>query len=214
MPEAIIRSCLKNRLVRTGLLTVKNGIYCVTESFKLSNSAEIDADFEKSRKEYDEIIGRLYDYCSNNGLLDVNKLALEEGFENYLTRPDKNTQHAITIARFIVEHEDEQGFKDKLDNIEEGLILYTGIRYSPDLSTLGNWRGDLIIFLDAEHLFSATGLNGVLYKSLFDNFNDLINDVNRNKKNGNITLRYLEETNKYIEAFFYAAKKLSNEKGV
>jgi hypothetical protein len=211
MPEAIIRSCLRKRLIQTGLLSIKNGIYYVSEPFEFSSN--IDTDFEISRKEYAEIIRRLYDYCSDNGLLDVNKRVLEEDFENYLTRPDKNNQHTNDIARFIVEYENELGFKDKLDKIEEGLILYTGIRYSPDLSTLGNWRGDLIIFLDAEHLFSATGLNGVLYKSLFDDFYDLVSDVNRNKKNGKITLRYLEETDSDIEAFFYAAQKIVERKG-
>ncbi|MBY8165849.1 hypothetical protein KW507_04110 [Vibrio fluvialis] len=211
LPEAIIKSCLRKRLVQSGILTLNNGIYSVAENF--GSSSTFDSDFQKSRNEYDEIVTRIHKFCSDNGLLDVRKKDIEESLETYLTRPDKNDNFAREIANFIITFESESGFKDKLDRIEEGLILYTGIRYSPDLSTLGSWRGDLIIFLDSEHLFNATGLNGTLYKSLFDDFNDLVCEVNRNKKGGRIELKYLEETSSDIESFFYAAEKIVERKG-
>lgn len=206
IPEAIIRSCLRNRLVRAKSLNLQNGIYSVTQA--LSSDAEFDADFEVSRNEYNEIIERLHGFCSENGSLILDKREIEKSLEVYLTRPDKNDKYGNDIARFIVTFENESGFRDKLGRIEEGLIIYTGIRYSPDLSTLGSWRGDLTIFLDAEHLFNATGLNGTLYKKIFDDFNELVGEINRNKKGGRITLRYLEETENDIESFFYAAQKI------
>lgn len=211
LPEAIIRSCLKKRLVKAGMLTLKSGMYSVTQTF-ISNT-EFNADFQKSRNEYDEIITRIHKFCSDDGLLDVPKGDIEKSLETYLTRPDKNDKFASEIAKFIVTFENEAGFTDKLDKIEEGLILYAGIRYSPDLSTLGSWRGDLTIFLDSEHLFNATGLNGTLYKSLFDDFNNLVCEVNRNKKGGRIELKYLAETASDIESFFYAAEKIVEKKG-
>lgn len=211
LPEAIIKSCLRKRLVQTKALTLNNGIYSVSNNF--SSSSTFNSDFQESRNEYDEIVQRLHDFCSDNGLLNIRKEEIEESLETYLTRPDKNDKFAKDIANYIIKFENEPGFKDKLDRIEEGLILYTGIRYSPDLSTLGSWRGNLIIFLDSEHLFNATGLNGVLYKTLFDDFNDLVNEVNRNKKGGRIELKYLEETSSDIESFFYAAEKIIERKG-
>ncbi len=211
IPEAIIKSCLRKRLVQPDFLTLKNGTYTVTQTLELSK--DFDSDFESSRNEYEEIISRLYLFCSDNGLLDVNQKDLEKDLESYLTRPDKNNKHANDIARFIVTYEHEAGFKEKLNKIEEGLILYAGIRYSPDLSTLGSWRGELIIFLDLEHLFNAVGLNGVLYKLLFDDFYELINEVNRNKKGGKITLKYFEETGSDIEAYFFAAQKIVERNG-
>ena len=211
LPEAIIKSCLRNRLVKTNSLNLQNGIYTVTQAF--SPGVEFNEDFQVSRNEYDEIIERLHNFCSDNGLLNVDKVGIEKSLEVYLTRPDKNDKYGNDIARFIVTFENEPGFRDKLGKIEEGLIIYTGIRYSPDLSTLGSWRGDLTVFLDAEHLFNATGLNGNLYKKLFDDFNNLVGEVNRSKKGGRITLKYLEETESDIESFFYAAQKIVERQG-
>jgi hypothetical protein len=211
LPEAIIRSCLRNRLVRANVLNLNNGAYSITQEFSID--AEFDADFQASRNEYDEIIKRLLDFCSDNGLLNIDLREIEKSLEVYLTRPDKSDKYGNDIARFIVTFESESGFREKLGRIEEGLIIYTGIRYSPDLSTLGSWRGDLTVFLDAEHLFNATGLNGPLYKRLFDDFNELVGEINRNKKGGKIALRYLEETENDFESFFYAAQKIVEREG-
>lgn len=211
LPEAVIRSCLRNRLVRANALNLHNGIYSVTEKFSVGS--EFEADFQVSRSEYDEIIERLHNFCSDNGLIDIELKDIEKSLEVYLTRPDNNDKYGNDIARFIVTFESESGFRDKLERIEEGLIIYTGIRYSPDLSTLGSWRGDLTVFLDSEHLFNATGLNGPLYKKLFDDFNELVGEINRNKKGGKITLRYLEETENDVESFFYAAQKIVEREG-
>ncbi|WJG09388.1 hypothetical protein [Aliiglaciecola sp. LCG003] len=211
LPEAIVKSCLRKRLVKAGLITLNSGIYSVAENF--ISSSTFNSDFQKSRNDYDEIVTRIHRFCNDNGLLGIQKEDVEKSLETYLTRPDKNDKLANEIANFIITYESESGFKDKLDRIEEGLILYTGIRYSPDLSTLGSWRGNLTIFLDSEHLFNAAGLNGTLYKSLFDDFNDLVCEVNRNKKGGRIELKYLEETSSDIESFFYAAEKIVGRQG-
>lgn len=212
LPEAIVKSCLKKRLVQAEMLTHKNGIYCTTE--KLISNSTFNTDFQKSRSEYDEIITRIIKFCGENGLFNIQRMDIEESLESYLTRPDKNDKFLKEIAKFIITFDSEPGFKEKLDRIEEGLIIYAGIRYSPDLSTLGSWRGDLTIFLDLEHLFNATGLNGTLYKTLFDDFNELVHEVNRNKKGGKIELRYLDETASDIESFFYAAEKIIERKGI
>jgi len=213
LPEAIIKSCLKRRLVKAGILALNSGMYSVLEEF-VSDDATFEADFKESRNDYREIIKRIRQFCSNERLLDISEKDIEKSLELYLTRPDRNDKLSNEIAKFIVTYESEPGFKDKLDRIEEGLILYAGIRYSPDLSTLGSWRGNLVIFLDSEHLFNAAGLNGILYKSLFDDFNSLVREVNQNKKGGRIELKYLDETAEEIESFFYAAEKIVERKTV
>lgn len=211
IPEAIIRSCLRNRLVKSNSLNLQKGIYSVTQ--ELSSDANFDSDFEVSRNEYNEIIERLHGFLSENGLLNLDKREIEKSLEIYLTRPDKNDKYGNYISSFIVTFENESGFREKLGRIEEGLIIYAGIRYSPDLSTLGSWRGDLTVFLDAEHLFNATGLNGTLYKKIFDDFNELVFEINRNKKGGRISFRYLDETENDIESFFYAAERIVEREG-
>jgi hypothetical protein len=206
IPEAIIKSCLRKRLVKSGDLVLERGVYTVTETFKRHSS--FDADFSNSKSDYTNVIDRLSIYCSSSALIEINRNELEADFEDYLLRPDKKNKHTSEIANFVLTNENDLEFINKINNIEEGLILYTGIRYSPDLSTLGQWRGDLIVFLDSEHLFSAVGLNGGLYKTIFEDFYKLADEASRNKKGGRITLRFFEETGDEIERFFFAAQKI------
>ena len=49
IPEAIIRSCLRNRLVKANLITLKSGVYSVTKDF-ISNTNFVE-DFKNSRDE-------------------------------------------------------------------------------------------------------------------------------------------------------------------
>ncbi|CAM4062382.1 hypothetical protein [Pseudoalteromonas byunsanensis] len=210
LPEAIVKSCLKKRLVKEQLLTRQYGSYNTTSLS--TNNTQFQEDFERSRCEYDDVITKLNAFCSKSGLKDINLRELEDCFERSLTRPDLSNKYSQCIAKFIVAFQHESGFTEKLRKIEEGLILYTGIRYSPDLSTLGCWKGSLTVFLDTEHLFNAVGYNGSLYKTLFDDFYNLTNEVNRSKKSGKIELKYFEETDREIESFFYSAINIVEKK--
>jgi hypothetical protein len=210
IPEAIIKSCLKKRLVKSGDLVLESGAYTVSETFKIHSSFDID--FQSSKRDYANVIDRLSFYCSNSGRIEINRNQLEANFEDYLLRPDKKNKHTSEIANFVVANENDLEFINKINNIEEGLILYTGIRYSPDLSTLGQWRENLIVFLDSEHLFSAVGLNGGLYKTIFEDFYKLANEASGNKKGGKISLKFFEETGEDIEKFFFAAQKIISGK--
>ncbi|MBU4526543.1 MAG: hypothetical protein KUA37_02070 [Desulfomicrobium sp.] len=206
IPNAVVSSCLKNRLKKSGEINFYDGIYTVTEKFDKNQS--IFERIEDSKFYYKEIIENLLSYAVYvlNKKVDVERL--KSDFKEYLVRSGRDSEYTGVITRFLIENEFSSGFKEKLGQIEEGLILYAGIRYTPDLSSLGQWKNNLVIFLDTEHLLSAAGLNGVLYKKVFDDFNSLINDVNQKKNNGKISLRYFSETNDDIINFFYAAEKI------
>jgi len=137
------------------------------------------------------------------------EIKIISSFNEYLLDENISSEYAEYISHFLLSHQTDDGFKETLNQIEEGLVLYAGIKYSSDLSTLGAWSSNLVVFFDTEHLFSATGLNGVLYKKIFDDFNSLVKEVNSNKRKGvTISLRYFDETNKEVESFFYAAEKI------
>lgn len=207
IPEAIIRTCLRGRLKKNNELDLNDGIFTVTDFFDKSNS--IQSELTASNEEYEEIKNKLISHAQNYALVEVNSDKLLSCFRNYLLNKSVPEEYAGYIAYFILKHESESGFKEKLNKIEEGLILYAGIQYAPDLSELGHWRNNLIIFLDTEHLFSAVGLNGVLYKQIFDDLNTLVRDVNLAKgKSGKISFRYFPDTKNEVDAFFYAAEKI------
>lgn len=207
IPEAIIRSCLRNRLKRNNELDIKKGLFTITDLFEKSN--DIQSKFKASNDEFKEIKKKLIEHVGMYAVAEINNDRLVNCFQDYLLNKSVPELYAGYIAHFILKNENEADFKEKLNRIEEGLILYAGIQYSPDLSELGHWRGDLTVFLDTEHLFSATGLNGVLYKQIFDDLNTLVRDVNHAKrKRGKISFRYFPDTKNEVDSFFYAAEKI------
>ncbi|HAI96788.1 MAG: hypothetical protein CL866_08180 [Cycloclasticus sp.] len=210
IPDAVINTCLRNRLKKNGELSLEKGMYSVTD--KLDRGKSIQTEYDTTKDEYDEITRDLVKHVRKITLVEIDGAEEEKiisCFNEYLLDENVSSEYADYISHFLLSNQGNEDFKKKLNQIEEGLVLYAGIKYSGDLSTLGMWNGNLIVFLDTEHLFSATGLNGVLYKKIFDDFNALIKEVNANKrKSGTISLRYFDETNKEVESFFYAAEKI------
>jgi len=67
----------------------------------------------------------------------------------------------------------------------------------------------LDIYLNMEILFHFAGYNGTLYKTLIDDLHSLIKEINAKQKY--IHLKYLPETKKEIESFFYSAENVINK---
>ena len=207
LPEAVVSTCLRKRLKGSGELTLDKGTYSVTDKFNKQNS--IQTDFHSSKSDYGHIIERLIEHLKKYSTQTIERSKLEDAFKKYLLNEKLVNDYSAHIAQFLIANQNDPGFKEKVNRIEEGLILYAGIKSTPDLATLGSWRGNLLVFLDTEHLFSAAGLNGELYKKIFDEFHDLVREVNGKKgKNGRITLKFLEETNDEVHNFFHAAEKI------
>lgn len=207
IPEAVIKTCLRNRLKKSGELSLKDGVFSVTSDFDKNNN--IQSELNSSQGEYEEVTQKLIEHAQRYTVDNIDTEKLLNCLSSYLLNKNIPEDYLGYIAHFILKNENNPLFKEKLNRIEEGIILYTGIQYSPDLSYLGNWRGDLSIYLDTEHLFSATGLNGILYKQVFDDFYELIQEINfKKRKGGKISLRYFQETKNEVDSFFYAAEKI------
>jgi hypothetical protein len=210
IPDAVINTCLKKRLKKNNELVLERGIYSVTDKFDKGKS--IQKEYDSTKEEYDAITNILVEHVKKRSKIEIDseeEKKIISNFNDYLLDENISSKYAKDISHYLLSHQAEEGFKEKLNQIEEGLVLYAGIKYSTDLSTLGAWNSNLVVFLDTEHLFSATGLNGVLYQKIFDDFNSLVKEVNANKRKGvTISLRYFDETNKEVESFFYAAEKI------
>lgn len=206
LPQAVINTCLKKRLKKSGELSLDRGTYNVADDFDRNKS--INSSLDTLQNEYNEIINNLISHVRSLSAIDVNDDTLKYSFNEYILNNKASGEYVNYINHYLLKHQFDEGFKERLNKIEEGLVLYSGIKYSPDLSSLGHWDSDLIIFLDTEHLFSATGLNGVLYKKIFDDFKSLVEEINSKKGNrGKIKLQYFKEICAEVDRFFYAAEK-------
>lgn len=117
------------------------------------------------------------------------------------------------ISAYVLAKQQDSNYRELLNTIKEGLILYQGINYTADINQLGSWNNDLTIYLGTEHLFNALGYNGILYKEIFDDFNKLVFEINNSHKKSNskrkkIELKYLEETKIEIDNFFQTAESI------
>ncbi|QXN63869.1 hypothetical protein [Serratia fonticola] len=210
IPEAVVKSCLKNRIKKKGLLRFDNGKYYVTEKFERSNI--LKASYEKVKEEQGyikELLIKFVNSVSKEELVQEQLNQILSDFYSYLIHDRKQSENSLVISQFIIKNSENPLFTDKLNKVEEGLILYGGICYSSDLVNAEPWRNDFQIALDTELLFDAAGLNGEIHFRMFTEFFDLVKGLrDRSGNKSKIELKYFEETKNEVEGYFYAAEKI------
>jgi hypothetical protein len=218
IPESVVKSSIRSKLVKKGIATNERGQYFVDLS-KIETDNKIISEFELNKNIHSDIINQLIEYIE--GLDDIKLDANEQSiiynnFNSFLMGNGVSDKYAKYISSFVITKKINSEFTKMLNIIKEGLILYNGIRYTANLNDLGNWNTDLTIFLDTEHLFNAAGFNGMVYQTIFDDFLKLTKEINYNNINRNgkkkIHLKYFEETNDKVIAFFYAAEQIVKNK--
>ena len=218
IPESVIRYTVKNRL--KGLYEKKDGYYYfdsnVSEGFK-----QLDENFRRISETHNNIFDDLVAFVKSelkisqkNIILDLDNLF--EDFNRYLLGEGSSEDYSKFISAFVIKNQLNKDFIRSLNSIKEGIILYQGIKYTPDFNDLGKWTTELTIFLNTELLFSALGYNGTLCEEIFNDFYSLtreINSLSLNKdKKKLIELKYFNETADEINNFFLTAELIKNGK--
>lgn len=157
---------------------------------------------------------------NNKFIYDLNRY-IEEQLEKKLTGEDRreiirvfmdfmldntkinDSRFFAYISSYILDKQSDKIFIYNLQTIKEAVILYIGLKY--DSGTFV-WKDKLTIYLNIEILFHATGFDGEVQELLFEDFSNIIKDVNY--KNKNISLKYLPQTNDEINYFFNTAEKI------
>lgn len=137
---------------------------------------------------------------------------LENNFYEFILDNGFSEEFSNYISVFFIKNEHNDRFKEILLNIKEGLILYEGIKYTPDLNELGNWKNNLTIYLGTEYLFNSQGLNGELFQEFFYDFFKLVQEINSKNKGKlkTIELKYFTETKNEIDKFFTTAELIKS----
>lgn len=210
IPEAVVKTCLRKRMKRENLLSFSGGNYAVTEIFDIKN--DLNKDYDEVKSEQDIITNALIDYVGQElgeELTPSKKQELLNDFYAYFIPEKKVNTNSVIISKFIVKHSKDSFYTEKLNKVEEGLILYSGICFSPDLVNVESWKNDFQLILDTEVLFDAVGLNGDIHERIFSEFHSLVFELSqRSVGKSKIEMRFLEETKREIDDFFYAAEKI------
>jgi len=208
LPEAVVKTALKRRLIKSGFLFLNYGEYSV-KSIDSKINPEFEANYERKKSIYKETEEQIISHISEREDRIIGEDEIEDirdTIKNFLLgtfTTDKYSQH---ISSFIIKNRNNIQVKQRLNDIKEGLVLYTGIRYTADLNELGKWNTELTIFLDTEILFYFAGFSGVIYQEIFNDFFKLVNEINHSSNIKKIKLKYFEETEKEINDFFHVAE--------
>lgn len=155
----------------------------------------LSEDLKRSDNNIQNVLDLLYQYVEkrrNYILTEPEKHKLENDFSNFLLTNRAEDDDAITISSFVVDNCNSTIVQKTLDEMREGVILYSGLSYSPMNDASKNWKNQLNVYLDTELLFHASGLNGELNKKVFDDFKALVDEVNADsqKKSGRKLIRF------------------------
>lgn len=212
IPESVLRTTLKNRLKDIVTKEFDNFHF---DSLLLSDYQGFKSNVESIDDKQNNILTELYGYTEAKKGIELSQIEKNKVFENFshfLMDNGYSDKYSDIISSFVISKETDIAFKEELRAIKEGLILYQGINYSADINQLGSWNDKLTIYLSTEHLFNCLGYNGLLFREIFDDFLNLVNEINRShsKQVGNklIELKFLDETNAEIDHFFKSAESI------
>lgn len=205
IPESVVETALKK------ICSKKNCEYSIKEDVVLPN----DKDTYIIKKSNDELIDKLTQYIEekiNIKLSSSEREVLIQSFCEFIIEDTTQVKYSEYISAFIIENQNNTDISEQLRTIKEGVILYTGIKYNDNIAEIGSWNYDFTIYLEQEMLFHFIGYNGDLYKRLFNDFLDLVKEVNRKARKEIIKLRYFPEVENNINKFFTIAQRIADGK--
>ena len=209
IPQPLVSYILRNKLKEE--IKRSTGQYVVNDPSSL-NGRQFSEQQRNLQNDYENIFIGLYTYIETikaHRLEDSEKGKIKTDFINYLLKQG-SSDYLDLFSAFIVSNQYQKNFTEKLNLVTEGLVVYSGIQYkSPeDINQLGNWKNSLTIYLDTEQLFNLAGYNDEYYKKTFDDFYNLVTEVNRKSGRKIIFLKYFEEIQIEVEKYFLIAERI------
>ncbi len=212
IPKAVVETSLR----RLKFIEKNQGKYTVTDISKINNK-NVQTKQQTIQSNNETIINNLFRFIETEKkttLSEKDKEKVSHSFCCFLLDLNNGNEFIEYITSFILKNESDSLFKNQLNLIREGVILYSGIKYNNNLNDLGTWRTELTIFIDTEILFHIAGFNGELYQNLANDFLSYVREINQKAQKKLIKLKYFEEVKNDIENFFTKARYLfeGNEK--
>ena len=178
-----------------------------------ANGVQGNTAFQAYRQQSEEkskgIIDALLRYADEKGVQDLRKDKLAQELIAFVLDEEGDSQYLQIIGQFILANENNRKVTDMISAIREGSILYSGLAFN--ISEFGSLKHPITLFLDTEILFDIAGLNGVLFKTLADDFLRLVNDANHGGKV--ITLKFFSKVEDDIDQFYGRAELIVSGRG-
>lgn len=201
-PIAVIRTALKS-------IPQVGRDHHVYKAIGLQGNANFQFYRQQSEEKSQSITDSLITYADGKGVLNLRKDKLAQELIAFVLDEDGDPQYQQIIGEFVLANENNKSITDTISAIREGSILYSGLAFN--ISEFGSISQPITLFLDTEILFDIAGLNGVLFKTLADDFLKLVDDANRGETV--ITLRFFSKVADDIDQFYGRAEKIVSGRG-
>lgn len=206
LPLAVIKRSL-NRL---------NFLHKERTSYTINPDVAFDAQsiLEETKRESIEnqnIINQLnafYSNRTNKQLSEEDKAILCNEFCAFVIDDTNAPIYGEYISEFIISQSANRDFIEQLNQIRQGVLIFVAFNYNTNYDSIDKIDSPLNIYLDTEILFHMYGLNGPIYKSLFDEFYNLVTEINKRAKKKLVSLLYFSESEDEINNYFYVAEKI------
>lgn len=203
------------RAIKKIQFEVKNGIYkCNPSDF--SEIEQLQAEISSTNNQSNQIYEALLNYVeesSNAKLKSSEKEDLFKAFNSFMLGSSNLGKYSDWIPQFVIQCSKNPVFYEQFKQAKEGIVIYSGINYNAKTDNASKkWSEEITVFLDTEVIFHMAGYNGETYKQLFDDFFNLVNEINsdsiKKTQKKKIKLRYFENTQKEIDLFFQRAEDI------
>jgi hypothetical protein len=216
IPEAVVSTALSRF---KGSLEKAQGLYTIKNLATFSISGKLTEKHSLIQNNNNIIIENLLKFIEAEKKAYIDEEEKEKivtSFCSFLIDESTAQEYSDYVSAFIINNKKDSSFTNQLNTIKEGVVLYTGLKYNPNLNDLGSWKTELTIFIDTEILFHFAGFNGQLFQILFNDFFSLVKEINakNQSKKGKklIHLRYFSEVKGEIENFFKKAEYIVSGK--
>lgn len=210
LPEAVVNASI-NKL---DFIKKSDGLFVVDNIQEIKKSI-LQIDHSEIEQSNSNLIEGLFNFIAEEKkekLSEIEKEKIIDSFCSFIIDDFQNQNYSNYISAYIIKNQHNELFVKQLRIIKEGVILYTGLKYSDSNLYKGEWNTYFTIFIDTEVLFYFAGYDGELYKTLFIDFLNFVNEINNNASNQLIKLSYFRDVKDEIERFFAKAEQIVSGK--
>jgi len=211
IPEAVVKTSI-NRL---NFIKKNQGLYTAENIAQLKSNNILEKQLIIQQNN-NLLIDGLFNFIKDSKKVELSESEKEKivnSFCSFILGETDEYEYSDFVSAYIITNNKNKEFIDQLNTIKEGVVLYSGIKYTSNLNDIGSWNTELTIFIDTEVLFHFAGYNGELYQSLFNDFFSFVKEINQRPKKKLIQLKYFREVKDEIERFYKKAEFIIEGKG-
>ena len=210
-------SVLQGALHKRKSFIKQNQYYSLEESALNESTEDHDKNLQTHKAQAEEMLSDLINFAKSetgSTYSEKDQKELKNSLFNLLLESHHVDKYSPLVAKFVLSRSANPDFKNQLNSIAEGLIIFIGLSHNELKGTKGedSISGTLTLVLDTEILYHLMGYHSSIYKDLAMEFYSTIaeyNSLHYEVRGANaIRLCYLPETKMEIDEKFSKAEKI------